>query len=113
MSNCDYGSSGSELFKRLLNLLFRFGVERRRRLIEKKDRRAFPRAACADERVSLAWFDLQIQIFDRVGDGVCVAKDDIFKIEPTFRERQFNRVWGVLHSRLQIQNSKNLSGGLE
>src|SRR6266566_2872113 len=41
MSNCDYGSSGSELFKRLLNLLFRFGVERRRRLIEKKDRRVF------------------------------------------------------------------------
>ena len=41
MSNCDYGSSGSELFKRLLNLLFRFGVERRRRLIEKQDRRVF------------------------------------------------------------------------
>src|SRR5437762_6887837 len=54
MGNCDYGSSGGELFERLLNLLFRFGIERRRRLVEEKNWRVFQDGACYRETLLLA-----------------------------------------------------------
>ncbi len=41
VGNCDDSASGSELFERLLNLLFRFGIERRRGFIKQKNRRIF------------------------------------------------------------------------
>src|SRR6266403_6252781 len=41
MCNCDDSASGSELFERLLNLLFRFGIERRCGFIKQKNGRIF------------------------------------------------------------------------
>ena len=54
MGNCDYGSSGGELLERLLNLLFRFGIERRRRLVEQQNRRIFQNCACNREPLLLS-----------------------------------------------------------
>src|ERR1700745_4262874 len=45
MGNCDDSASGSELFERLLNLMFRFGIERRCRFVEQKNRRVFQNGA--------------------------------------------------------------------
>src|SRR5438045_5644471 len=41
MGDCDDSASGSELFERLLNLLFRFGIERRCGFIKQKNGRIF------------------------------------------------------------------------
>src|SRR6266496_4632093 len=54
MRNCDHGASSREFCERLLNLLFRFGIERGCRLIEKKDRRVFQHGTRNREALLLA-----------------------------------------------------------
>ena len=53
----------------------------------------------------------QIQIFDRVGNSVCVAENYIFKIEPALRRGHRNGIGGVIDGWLQIQNPENFRCG--
>ena len=84
MGNCDYGSSGGELFERLLNLLFRFGIERGRRLVEQQNRRIFQNCACNREPLLLS-----------AGKKAAFVSDDCFV---AFRLRQ-DEIVGVSGAR--------------
>ena len=50
----DHRSSGGEGFERLLDLLFRFGIERRGRFVEQEDRRIFQEGARDGQALLLA-----------------------------------------------------------
>src|ERR1700730_1399253 len=54
MRDCDDGAAGGESFERMLNLLFRFGIERRGGFIQKKDRCVLQQRASNGETLLLS-----------------------------------------------------------
>src|SRR5215475_15660394 len=54
MSDRDHGASRSEFRQSLLDLLFRFRIERRRGFVEQEDRRVLQNSACNSEALLLA-----------------------------------------------------------
>src|SRR5947207_14464593 len=74
MENYNYDLTGGELFERLLSLLFRYGIERGRRLVEQQNRRIFQNRACNREPLLLS-----------AGKKAAFVSDDCFV---AFRWRQ-------------------------
>ena len=79
MGDCDDSASGSELFERLLNLLFRFGIERRCCFVEQKNRRVFQDGARNRETLLLSAGEKTSFVTDDCFVAVRLRHDEIMR----------------------------------
>src|SRR4029453_2111966 len=52
---------------------------------DQRENRGLARATCSDQSIGFSAFDSKVQIADRVGSGICIAKPDILKVNSALR----------------------------